>query len=185
MSGTVKGLGGFPQNTGGWNDHVHLLFGLKATHVIADTVRELKKASTNWIHQEIGLRHFYWQEGYAAFTVGRRERDRDSIPSPSLPATFKSFRTYEYANKVTDEIPVIGVMPNPATDQIAFTFPNGTEEGTLEVHDAQGRLVRTIALNGRKGLADDTVRKLEAGLYSVRLLLDGYNVGTTKFTVVK
>ena len=36
MSGTVKGLGGFPQSTGGWNDHVHLLFGLKATHVVAD-----------------------------------------------------------------------------------------------------------------------------------------------------
>ncbi len=75
MSGTVKGLGGFPQSTGGWNDHVHLLFGLKATHVVADTVREFKKASTNWIHQEIGLRNFYWQEGYAAFTVGHRERD--------------------------------------------------------------------------------------------------------------
>lgn len=75
MSGTIKGLGGFPQNTGGWNDHVHLLFGLKATHTVSDTVRELKKASTAWLHDEIGVRNFKWQEGYAAFTVGHRERE--------------------------------------------------------------------------------------------------------------
>jgi REP element-mobilizing transposase RayT len=75
MSGTIGGLNGFPQRTGGWNDHVHLLLGLKATHTVADVVRELKKASTSWVREEIGLRTFTWQEGYAAFTVGHRERD--------------------------------------------------------------------------------------------------------------
>lgn len=75
MSGTVKGLGGFPQNTGGWNDHVHLLIGLKATHTVSDVLRELKKASTAWLRNEIGVRNFAWQEGYAAFTVGYRERE--------------------------------------------------------------------------------------------------------------
>ncbi|MBK6892105.1 MAG: IS200/IS605 family transposase [Flavobacteriales bacterium] len=75
MGGTIKGLGGFPQNTGGWNDHVHLLFGLKATHVLSDIVRELKKASTVWLRDEVGLRNFHWQEGYAAFTVSHRERE--------------------------------------------------------------------------------------------------------------
>jgi putative transposase len=75
MSGTIKGLGGFPQSTDGWNDHVHLLFGMKATHAVADVVRELKKASTNWVRDTIHLRGFAWQEGYAAFTVGHRERE--------------------------------------------------------------------------------------------------------------
>ena len=75
MAGTIKGLGGYPQCTNGWNDHVHLLFGLEATHNVADIVRELKKASTRWIQREIGLRNFLWQEGYAAFTVGHRERE--------------------------------------------------------------------------------------------------------------
>ncbi len=73
MSGTVKGLEGFPQCVNGWNDHVHLLIGLKATHVLAD--REVKKASTAWIKETVGLHNFKWQEGYAAFTVGRRERE--------------------------------------------------------------------------------------------------------------
>jgi len=50
-------------------DHVHLLISLRATHNLADVVRELKKASSVWVHQEIGLRSFAWQEGYAAFTI--------------------------------------------------------------------------------------------------------------------
>ena len=75
MAGTVKGLDGFPQSVNGWTDHVHLLIGLKATHVLADTVREVKKASTVWLKETIGLNSFKWQEGYAAFTVGWRERE--------------------------------------------------------------------------------------------------------------
>lgn len=54
---------------GGTSDHVHLLFELKATHTLADFMRELKKASSIWVHEEIPLRTFAWQEGYAAFTV--------------------------------------------------------------------------------------------------------------------
>lgn len=75
MSGTLSGIGAFPQNTGGWIDHVHLLFGMKATHNLADVVRELKKASTAWVREEVGVNAFAWQEGYAAFTVGWRERE--------------------------------------------------------------------------------------------------------------
>jgi len=52
---------------------------MKATHNVADIVRELKKASTAWINDEAGLRNFRWQEGYAAFTVGYRERVRAYI----------------------------------------------------------------------------------------------------------
>ncbi len=69
LGGTVRGLGGFPQGIGGVADHVHLLVGLKATHCLADFMRELKKASSVWMHDEAGLAEFAWQEGYAAFTV--------------------------------------------------------------------------------------------------------------------
>src|SRR5687768_10148125 len=50
-------------------DHVHLLVGLKATHCLADFMRELKKASSAWVHEEIRMPGFAWQEGYGAFTV--------------------------------------------------------------------------------------------------------------------
>jgi hypothetical protein len=37
----VRGLDGFAQQIGGVRDHVHLLVGLKATHRLADFMREL------------------------------------------------------------------------------------------------------------------------------------------------
>ena len=49
LGGTISGLGGFPQGVGGVPDHVHLLVGLKATHCLADVLRELKKASPAWM----------------------------------------------------------------------------------------------------------------------------------------
>jgi REP element-mobilizing transposase RayT len=32
-------------------------------------MRELKKGSSKWVHEEISQKGFAWQEGYAAFTV--------------------------------------------------------------------------------------------------------------------
>ena len=74
LGGTTAGLDAFTQGIGGTADHVHLLVGLKATHCLADFVRELKKAGSIWGHDEIGSRGFAWQEGYAAFTVSATSR---------------------------------------------------------------------------------------------------------------
>jgi hypothetical protein len=74
LGGTINGLGGFAQGVGGIADHVHLLVGLKATHCLANVMRELKKASSVWVHDTIGLRSFEWQKGYAAFTVSATAR---------------------------------------------------------------------------------------------------------------
>ena len=74
LGGTVAGLGGLPQGVGGIADHVHLLVGLKATHCLADFMRELKKASSRWVHEQIHELGFTWQEGYAAFSVSATAR---------------------------------------------------------------------------------------------------------------
>ncbi len=75
LGGTISGLGGFSQGVGGMVDHVHLLIGLKATHCLADVLRELKKASSVWVHEDVGMSAFTWQEGYAAFTVSVTARE--------------------------------------------------------------------------------------------------------------
>src|SRR5258708_4373506 len=69
LGGTIQGLAGVPQAIGGIEDHVHLLVGLRATHALADFVREVKKSSTSWIRDEKLELEFSWQEGYSAFTV--------------------------------------------------------------------------------------------------------------------
>lgn len=68
LGGTVKGLDGVAEAVGGVEDHVHLLVGLRATHCLADFVRELKKASSLWAEKDHD-RQFGWQDGYSAFTV--------------------------------------------------------------------------------------------------------------------
>jgi putative transposase len=69
LGGTVNGLGGRIEAVGGTADHVHLLAELRATHTLSDFMRELKKQSSMWIHDEVRMPAFAWQEGYAAFTV--------------------------------------------------------------------------------------------------------------------
>lgn len=43
---------------GGVADHVHLLIGLRATHCLADVLRDIKSASSEWVHQDIGAPAF-------------------------------------------------------------------------------------------------------------------------------
>jgi putative transposase len=74
LGGAVRGLGGVAESVGGTGDHVHLLVGLKATHALADVLREIKKASSVWVHDTIGVATFAWQDGYAAFTVSPPSR---------------------------------------------------------------------------------------------------------------
>ena len=64
---TLRGLGATSIRIGGVEDHVHLLVGIKATHCISELVREIKKASTNWMHEELPT--FSWQVGYGVFSV--------------------------------------------------------------------------------------------------------------------
>ena len=75
LGGTINGLGGFTEGTGGVADHVHLLFGLKSTHCLADVMRETKKASSMWVRDEMAVPKFGWQDGYAAFTVSPTARE--------------------------------------------------------------------------------------------------------------
>ena len=94
LGGTIRGLGGYPEGIGGVADHVHLLAGLKATHCLSDVMRELKKAASTWVHEEVRLRSFAWQEGYAAFTVSAtaREAVRSYIANQEEHHRVKSFR---------------------------------------------------------------------------------------------
>ena len=69
LAGAVKQAGGISEAIGGTSDHVHLLLGLRATHSLADVIREIKAASTEWAHRTVRCNGFSWQEGFGGFTV--------------------------------------------------------------------------------------------------------------------
>jgi REP element-mobilizing transposase RayT len=68
IGGIIRDIDAIPTSIGGPGDHVHVLARLKATHTLADAVRQIKRGSSAWIHQH-GVRAFAWQDGYGAFTV--------------------------------------------------------------------------------------------------------------------
>jgi REP element-mobilizing transposase RayT len=74
LGGIIRAANGIAESVGGVSDHVHLLIGLRATHRLADVLRELKSVSLGWVHEEIGLLAFAWQEGYGRFTVSPSQR---------------------------------------------------------------------------------------------------------------
>ena len=69
LGGVIRGMKGVSHAVGGTGDHVHVFAGLRATHCLADVMRELKSESSGWVHKELGLPGFGWQEGYGGFTV--------------------------------------------------------------------------------------------------------------------
>jgi len=56
----------------GLDDHVHALFSLSKNHAMSKVVEAVKKGSSSWMKKE-GTRNssFYWQNGYAAFSVSQ------------------------------------------------------------------------------------------------------------------
>jgi REP element-mobilizing transposase RayT len=66
IGGILRNMGGVAHAVGGTGDHLHIAAGLRATHCLADAMREVKSESSRWIHEELRLAGFAWQVGYVA-----------------------------------------------------------------------------------------------------------------------
>ena len=59
---------------GGMDDHIHIGLSLSRNVSISKLLEEIKRSSSAWFkkeHQE----QFYWQNGYAAFSVSQSQKD--------------------------------------------------------------------------------------------------------------
>lgn len=75
LGGISKNLDCPPITVGGVADHVHLLARFGRTITQAEWVKELKRVSNLWLHQEMGFSKFQWQGGYADFSVSQSNLD--------------------------------------------------------------------------------------------------------------
>jgi REP element-mobilizing transposase RayT len=94
LGGLIRQIRGFAHAVGGTGDHIHLAVGLKATHCLADLMREVKSESSRWIHEELRLAGFGWQEGYGAFTFAAKDLEpvRDYVLNQEEHHRVKSFQ---------------------------------------------------------------------------------------------
>jgi REP element-mobilizing transposase RayT len=61
---------------GGVEDHIHILTGVHPTLSLAELVRDIKIATSQWIKKEGVFPDFaHWQDGYGAFTVSHGDKD--------------------------------------------------------------------------------------------------------------
>ena len=59
------------------NDHIHILLSLSKNHALAKVIGEVKESSSAWIKtQDTWYREFYWQGGYAAFSVSESQGEK-------------------------------------------------------------------------------------------------------------
>jgi putative transposase len=58
----------------GMPDHIHIFLGLHPAIAISDLVKDVKRASHNWINERGFIKgKFEWQDGYGAFSYGRSQ----------------------------------------------------------------------------------------------------------------
>jgi len=79
-------MGHKPLIVNGVADHVHILYGMKPTLAISDTMRDVKANSSKWLNESANLKtRFAWQDGYGSFSVSKTHLD----------AIFKYIQTQE------------------------------------------------------------------------------------------
>ena len=72
IGGIIRGTGGISLGINGTDDHVHVLAKLRPDRALSDVLRDLKANATGWMHEVFPrLADFYWQRGYAAFTISQ------------------------------------------------------------------------------------------------------------------
>ncbi|MCE3237628.1 MAG: tnpA [Gammaproteobacteria bacterium] len=61
---------------GGTSDHIHLLLSLNKKIALSKLIEEIKTSTSKWIKStSMNLEHFYWQNGYGAFSVSQSRID--------------------------------------------------------------------------------------------------------------
>ena len=70
MGGICNSLECTPIKIGGYTDHIHILCILSKKIALIDLVEEIKRTSSKIMKTKGShLSHFYWQNGYGAFSV--------------------------------------------------------------------------------------------------------------------
>jgi REP element-mobilizing transposase RayT len=74
IGGLVRDKKGVLLEIGGMADHVHLVVKLRPDTSVSDVVKYIKANSSGWVNDRPDQQgKFYWQTGYAAFTISESQ----------------------------------------------------------------------------------------------------------------
>jgi REP element-mobilizing transposase RayT len=76
ISGLINSMGHKSYAVNGMPDHVHIFMSFSPAHSPAETIKEIKRASTNFINEKGWFKNkFLWQNGYGCFSYSRSQID--------------------------------------------------------------------------------------------------------------
>ncbi len=106
----------------------------------------------------------------------------DFEPEPRVPIQYRSLHIAK--DKISEELPLLGVWPNPASGSAWLHYPlEADEQATIQIFDPQGRLVQSFQPN-TKGLVELSLKNYESGIYVVQLIAFDKVVENIKLTVI-
>ena len=76
IDGIIKKGKGKLLEAGGTENHIHLLISLPPNRSVIDFVRIIKTNSSKWLHSDLSLIDFGWQNGYGLFSVSFSELEK-------------------------------------------------------------------------------------------------------------
>ncbi len=81
------------------------------------------------------------------------------------------------------DLPELTVFPNPASDEVFFTFelPKDMGNTIIKIYSAEGKLVYNEDITGNKGMYRVDISKLSEGNYLTEILVDNIQVMNAKF----
>jgi REP element-mobilizing transposase RayT len=77
IAGLIDSMGHKSYAVNGMPDHVHIFMSFNAKHSPAETIKEIKRASSNFINEKKWFPgKFQWQSGYGCFSYGKSQVDK-------------------------------------------------------------------------------------------------------------
>ena len=77
IGGICKNNECYPICVGGYIDHIHVLCLLSRKMALMDLIQEVKTHASKWVKTKGVIYHqFYWQHGYASFSVNQSQINR-------------------------------------------------------------------------------------------------------------
>ena len=74
ISGLINSMGHKSLAVNGAPDHIHIFVGFNPDHSISETIKEIKRAATNFINSKRWFPgKFSWQSGYGGFSYSRSQ----------------------------------------------------------------------------------------------------------------
>ena len=77
VSGILNNSGQFSLAVNGYKDHIHIFFEMNPKTALSDIIRIVKSNSSKWMNKQKYVNgNFSWQEGYAAFSYSKSQRNK-------------------------------------------------------------------------------------------------------------